>query len=75
MKTRIKKIPETLLAHPLVSFGAKGLYAFINSKPIEWKGNTHIISCESKNTDEDINGYTDELVSFGYMTVAEEPTE
>jgi hypothetical protein len=64
MKPRIKKIPDTFLAHPTISMGAKGLYAYINTKDPLWKGNAHTISCESKNTPEEIEAYIQEIMTF-----------
>lgn len=75
MKHRIKTIPDTFILHPAISLGAKGLYSLINLKPIEWKGNSHIIACETKDTEDKIESYIAELKCFGYLDMMDDVQE
>ena len=56
-----KPLSSQFLADPSLSLGAKGLYAYLNSKDEPVTGSTEEISCENSDTPEKINGYIEEL--------------
>lgn len=60
--TRIKTIPTTFLNDPTISLGAKGFYTYMNAKDPLWIGDTNDISCETKDSPENIEQYEHELM-------------
>lgn len=60
-------IPNHLLNDVKISLRAKGLYAFIQAKPNEWKFSAERISLETKNGLHSIKKTLQELEKFGYL--------
>lgn len=60
--------PNDLLNNPNVSFKAKGLYAFMNSKPEDWDFSVQSIATQNKEGRDSISAAIKELESTGYLT-------
>lgn len=67
IKNRYGTTPNDLLNNNLISFKAKGLYAYIQSKPDNWDFSVEKISFQSKESAEAITTGLRELESFGYL--------
>jgi hypothetical protein len=59
--------PNQLLNNPNVSFKAKGLYAFINSKPQDWDFSVESIANQNKEGKDAIRVAIKELETNGYL--------
>jgi len=59
--------PNQLLNNPDVSFRAKGLYAFINSKPQDWDFSVESIANQNKEGKDSIRVAIKELEANGYL--------
>jgi len=59
--------PNDLLNNPEISFRAKGLYAFINSKPQDWDFSVESIANQNKEGKDAIRVAIKELESNGYL--------
>lgn len=60
--------PNDLLNNPNVSFKAKGLYAFMNSKPEDWDFSVESIANQNKEGRDSISAAIKELEASGYLT-------
>ena len=67
IKNRYGTTPNDLLNNNLISFKAKGLYAYIQSKPDDWDFSVEKISFQSKESAEAITTGLRELETFGYL--------
>jgi hypothetical protein len=59
--------PNDLLNNPEISFRAKGLYAFINSKPQDWDFSVESIANQNKEGKDAIRAAIKELEANGYL--------
>jgi hypothetical protein len=60
-------VPNELLNNPEISFKAKGLYAYLNSKPDNWDFSVERISHQAKEGVDSVRGAIHELEQFGYL--------
>jgi hypothetical protein len=72
-KTRKQNIPYTqvansLLCDPALSLKAKGLFAYLYSKPDDWDFSAHRIAYETRDERKAILGAMRELMEAGYVT-------
>lgn len=59
--------PNNLLNNPEISFRAKGLYAYLNSKPADWDFSIESIARQNKEGKDAIRSAIHELEAFGYL--------
>ena len=59
--------PNELLNNPDISFKAKGLYAYLNSKPDNWDFSVESIAAQVKEGIDSVRGGIHELEKFGYL--------
>lgn len=62
------KTPTELLNNPAISLGAKGLYAYIQSKPKNWKFSIEKISYQVLEKKGVVAKFLKELEAYGYLT-------
>lgn len=67
IKNRYGTVPNELLNNELISFKAKGLYAYIQSKPDGWEFSVEKIGFQSKESTEAITSGLKELELFRYL--------
>ena len=67
IKNKYGIIPNNLLNETTVSLKAKGLFAYLQSKPEEWKFSIERISAQLKEGSESIRGAVKELEELGYL--------
>jgi len=60
-------VPNDLLNNPDISFKAKGLYAYLNSKPDNWDFSVESIAAQVKEGIDSVRGGIHELEKFGYL--------
>lgn len=60
-------VPNDLLNNPDISFKAKGLYAYLNSKPDNWDFSVERIASQVKEGVESVRVGIQELEKFGYL--------
>ena len=60
-------VPNELLNDPDISFKAKGLYAYLNSKPDNWDFSVESIAAQVKEGIDSVRGGIHELEKFGYL--------
>jgi hypothetical protein len=60
-------VPNELLNNPDISFKAKGLYAYLNSKPDNWDFSVEGISAQVKEGIDSVRAGIHELEKFGYL--------
>ena len=60
-------VPNDLLNNPQISFKAKGLYAYMNSKPDNWDFSIQAIAAQNREGTEAIRSAIHELEEFGYL--------
>jgi hypothetical protein len=60
-------VPNTLLNNPEISFKAKGLYAYLNSKPDNWDFSVEGIAAQVKEGIDSVRAGIHELENFGYL--------
>jgi hypothetical protein len=60
-------VPNELLNNPDISFKAKGLYAYLNSKPDNWDFSVEGISAQVKEGIDSVRGGIHELEKTGYL--------
>jgi hypothetical protein len=60
-------VPNDLLNNPEISFKAKGLYAYLNSKPDNWDFSVERIASQVKEGVESVRVGIQELEKFGYL--------
>lgn len=65
--TRFAVVPLSLLDNKEISFKAKGIYAFIQSKPDEWDFSIKNIAFQCKEGVESIASALRELEKYGYL--------
>lgn len=65
---RYAVIPNSILNNTKLSFKAKGLYAYIQSKPDDWNFSVENIAAQAKEGVESIRGAISELEQFGLLT-------
>ena len=68
-KTEYATVPNSLLALPSLSMKAKGIYAYIQSKPIGWSFSKERIAKETAEGVDALRSGMDELVSAGYLRI------
>lgn len=67
LKKHFSQTPVSLLNNKKVSMKAKGMYAFIQSKPNEWNFSAKRISGQTKEGVSSVNSCLQELESSGYL--------
>lgn len=67
------QIPNEVLYHPKLSFKAKGLWAYFQSKPEGWDFSSKRIAKESKDGQDSILSGIKELEAHGFLTKAKKP--
>ena len=67
VKNRYATVPNGLLNDKRISFKAKGIYAYIQSKPDGWDFSIQRISFESKESIDAIRSGVQELEAIGYL--------
>ncbi len=60
-------VPNELLNNPDISFKAKGLFAYLNSKPDNWDFSVEGIASQVKEGIDSVRAGIHELESFGYL--------
>lgn len=60
-------VPNDLLNNPDISFKAKGLYAYLNSKPDNWDFSVEGISSQVKEGTDSVRAGIHELEKYGYL--------
>lgn len=60
-------VPNDLLNNPDISFKAKGLYAYLNSKPDNWDFSVEGIAAQVKEGIDSVRAGIQELEKFGYL--------
>ena len=60
-------VPNELLNNPDISFKAKGLYAYLNSKPDNWDFSVESIAVQVKEGIDSVRAGIHELEKFGYL--------
>lgn len=60
-------VPNDLLNNPDISFKAKGLYAYLNSKPDNWDFSVEGIAAQVKEGIDSVRAGIHELEKFGYL--------
>jgi len=60
-------VPNELLNNPDISFKAKGLYAYLNSKPDNWDFSVEGIAAQVKEGIDSVRAGIHELEKFGYL--------
>jgi hypothetical protein len=60
-------VPNELLNDPDISFKAKGLYAYLNSKPDNWDFSVESIAAQVKEGIDSVRGGIHELEKYGYL--------
>ena len=60
-------VPNELLNNPDISFKAKGLYAYLNSKPDNWDFSVESIAAQVKEGIDSVRAGIHELEKFGYL--------
>jgi hypothetical protein len=60
-------VPNELLNNPDISFKAKGLYAYLNSKPDNWDFSVEGIASQVKEGIDSVRAGIHELEKFGYL--------
>jgi hypothetical protein len=60
-------VPNDLLNNPDISFKAKGLYAYLNSKPDDWDFSVERISTQVKEGIDSVRAGIHELEKFNYL--------
>ena len=60
-------VPNNLLNNPEISFKAKGLFAYLNSKPEDWDFSIQSISVQNKEGKDSIAAAIKELEAMGYL--------
>jgi uncharacterized phage protein (TIGR02220 family) len=60
-------VPNDLLNHPDISFKAKGLYAYLNSKPDNWDFSVESIAGQVKEGIDSVRAGIHELERYGYL--------
>jgi len=66
--------PNNLLNHKGISLKAKGLFAFMQSKPEDWKFSGKLIATQCKESVDSILSGLKELEDFGYLVREKKPT-
>jgi len=60
-------VPNDLINNPEISFKAKGIFAYLNSKPDNWDFSVERIAAQVKEGIDSIRAGIQELESFGYL--------
>jgi hypothetical protein len=68
IKNRYGTVPNALLNSDQISFKAKGIYAYIQSKPDDWDFSVERISSQVKEGKPSISSALKELENAGYLT-------
>lgn len=66
-KSHYTQIPNALLNHKGISLKAKGVWAFVNSKPDGWNYSVKGICSQTKEGRESVTAALKELETFGYL--------
>jgi len=67
-KSNFTQIPNSVLNDKTLSYKAKGLFAFMVSKPDKWEFSLNGLVSQSKETRQSILNIMNELIESGYMT-------
>lgn len=67
-------VPNKLLNNSNISLKAKGLYGFMQSKPIGWKFSAKNIANQNKESVDSISNGLKELEKFGFLKREKKPT-
>jgi hypothetical protein len=72
--TGFTQVSNNIINDPNLSLKAKGLYAYIFSKPDGWEFSSHRIAKETKDGRDSIRNGLKELIQLGYIDKIKEPT-
>jgi len=67
IKNRFGTTPNNVLNNNKLTFKAKGLYGFLQSKPSKWRFSTERIAFQSKEGEKSVRSGLQELEQTGYL--------